>query len=149
MALGCGLTAFAAEPSMVDAEWTDANTAEAGLVEIPVVFETAGTADAVSPFRLDSQIDFTDGARGDYIPDCGFTPTFQFWATGGSWNTQVYFNVKTSGGVNYGPFGPVNANGSNYATKSFVVAVPGGNWHFTAYTNDGSSGITFHVRQIG
>lgn len=143
MVMGCCVPAFAAETSADD---VDHNASPAEIVEIPVVFETD---DSENPRAVGSQTDFSIGSPG-YISNCGNNPTFKFWVTGGSSSTQVMLNVTTSGGVSYGPFGPVKGDGSNYLTKDFIVFVGGGTWTFTAYVSNGSSsGLTCHVKQIG
>ena len=145
MALGCSITAFAAEPTDATVE-AGINSADAEIVEIPVVFEEADNS--INPTAVGSVTTFTIGNTG-YISNCGNNPTFKMWVTGGSSSTQVVFNVTTSGGSNYGPFGPVKADGSNYLTKNFVVVVGGGTWSFTASVTDGSSsGLVCHVQQI-
>ena len=144
MIMGCCVPAFAAEPSADDAR-TDTNAAPANIVEIPVVFETD---DPDNPRAVGNQTDFAIGSPG-YISSCGNNPTFKFWVTGGSSSTQVMLNVTTSGGVNYGPFGPVKGDGSNYLTKDFIVFLGSGTWTFTAYVSNGSAnGLTCHVKQI-
>lgn len=151
MMLGCGVTAFAAEPSTADAEQVDINTAEAEIVEVPVtVIPVNSDEDAgVAPANVgDSTGAFAPGTRGT-ITNCGLNPTFKFWCEGGSANTQVKFNVVTSGGVSWGPFGPVKGNGSNYATKSFIVLQGNGTWTFTVEVTGSTDGLRCYVQQIG
>lgn len=148
MALGCGTTAFAAEPTTADAEQVDViNSAEAEIVEVPVTFVPADAG--ISPANVgDRTAPFAPGNAG-YITNCGNNPTFKFWAEGGSSSTQVKFRVVTSGGVSYGPFGPVKGDGSNYATKNFAVLQGNGTWTFTVEVTGSTAGLRCYVQQIG
>lgn len=145
MVLGSNVTAFAAETTDETIELTT-NSAEAEIVDIPVVFEEADSS--VNLATVGSSKTFSVGEPG-YISSCGNNPTFKMWVTGGSSSTQVVFYVVTSGGSNYGPFGPVKADGSNYLTKTFAVIVGSGTWTFNASVTEGSSsGLVCHVQQI-
>ncbi len=151
MAIGCSVTAFAAEPTTVDAKQADINTAEAEIVEVPVVVIPVNSDDdaGVSPASVgDSTGAFAPGNRGT-ITNCGMHPTFKFWCTGGSASTQVKFNVVTSGGTSYGPYGPVKGDGSNYATKDFYVLQGNGTWTFTVEVTGSTAGLKCYVQQIG
>ena len=151
MALGCGVTAFAAEPTTADAKQVDINTAEAEIVEVPVtvISVNSDSDEGVSPANVgDSTGEFAPGNRGT-ITNCGMNPTFKFWCEGGSASTQVKFNVVTAGGTSYGPYGPVKGDGSNYATKEFYVLQGNGTWTFTVEVTGSTDGLKCYVQQIG
>ena len=133
-------TAFAAEPN------TAGNASESSE-SIPVVFESSKSSKPIFRKKNDS-ITFSLGSTG-YISDCGLKPKFKCWVTGGSASTQVKFNFVTSGGVAYNNFGPVNADGSNYLYKSFIVFKGNGTWQFTATVTSGSNpgNLVCHVQQ--
>ena len=146
LTLGCASTAFAAEsnPEEVNQEYTVVEQ------EIPVVFEgSVGESDyGIVPMVQGDQEDFRLGSIG-YLSDCGNFPKFKCWVTGGTSATKVMFNFKTGGGVDYGPFGPVNADGSNYLDKPFAVFDGEGAWEFTAYVSSGpnNGNLVCHVQQ--
>ena len=151
MALGCGVTAFAAEPNTADAGQVDINTAEAEIVEVPITVIPVDSSEnaGVSPANVgDWTGGFDPGNRG-VIDNCGMNPTFKFWCEGGSASTQVKFDVVTAGGVTYGPYGPVKGDGSNYATKEFYVLQGNGTWTFTVRVTGSTAGLKCYVQQIG
>ncbi len=127
-------TVFAAEPA----------TEVSDVQEIPVVFEDAD--DGIAQHSVGGSTTFNLGQSGS-ISNCGTSPKFQMWATGGN-GTKVVFNIKTSGGVSYTQ-GPVSANGS-VITKSYLVFKGSGSWTFSAYIESGpdTGNIVCHVKQI-
>ncbi|MCI9038712.1 MAG: hypothetical protein HFJ29_02345 [Clostridia bacterium] len=143
MVLGCTATAFAAEPDVPSD--TSSTAVEENIQEIPIVFEGNSVA---TPFSQGERVDFALGSIG-YMSNCGFLPKFKFWVTGGDANTSVALNVVTGGGVKYGPFGPVKANGSTYIEKQFVVYNGSGVWQFTAQVTSGNNNgkLVCHIEQ--
>ena len=141
MMLTCATTAFAAEPS----DSFDNNSFTIVEQELPVEIESDGS---IMPLQQNDQVDFQLGKIG-YMSNCGFTPKFKCWVTGGSASTQVKFTIKTGGGVTYGPFGPLKADGSNYLDKPFVVYNSSGVWQFTATVTSGENNgnLVCHVVQ--
>lgn len=150
MTLGCATTAFAAESkvesSTVAASETDNSEFTIVEQEIPVVVETSDSS--IVPMKQGEQADFQLGSVG-YMSNCGFTPKFKCWVTGGSSNTKVMFEFITGGSQKYGPFGPVNGDGSNYLDKPFVVFNSTGAWQFKAYVSSGpnNGNLVCHVQQ--
>lgn len=144
MMLGCATTAFAAEatpdPEKVNAEFSVVEQ------EIPVVVE--GSESGIVPMTQGDQVNFRLGSVG-YMSNCGNMPKFKCWVTGGSSSTKVMFEFVTGGDVKYGPFGPVNADGSNYLDKPFVVFNGSGVWQFKAYVSSGENNgnLVCHVLQ--
>lgn len=140
--LGCSVSAFAAEIPATEIP-VEVNESQKNAV----VLENSETT--VSPRMNGDYITFKVGNIG-YMSSCGFTPKFKIWVTGGDANTQVAIHIKTAGGIQYGPFGPVKANGSNYLEKPFVVYNSGGAWQFTAAVTSGTNNgnLTVHVQQI-
>ena len=147
LTFGCATTAFAAESNPEDVNNNEYTVVEQ---EIPVVFE--GTGDegnaSIVPMAQGDQEDFRLGSIG-YLSNCGRTPKFKCWVTGGSSSTQVMFRFKTGGGVNYGPFGPVTADGSEALYKSFIVFDSDDAWEFTAFVSSGpnNGNLVCHVQQ--
>ena len=143
MLLGCATTAFAAE---TDNSFKADNTQFEIVEETPVV--PAGANEIIIPLSQNDQADFKLGSVG-YMSNCGFSPKFKCWVTGGSSSTQVKFSFKTGGGVSYGPFGPVKADGSNYLNKPFTVFNSNGVWQFTATVTSGENNgnLYCHVLQ--
>lgn len=139
--LGCSVPAFAAE--------VPATETPVEVVESPDAVVLENTEASASPRMNGDHITFKVGSIG-YMSNCGFTPKFKVWVTGGDANTQVAIYFKTAGGIQYGPFGPVKANGSNYLEKPFVVYNSGGAWQFTAVVTSGNNNgnLTVHVQQI-
>lgn len=141
MVFGCTTTAFAAET-------TDSKTSVSNetVQEIPVVVENTVS---IMPLAQGERTDFDLGDVG-YLSRCGNFPKFKFWVTGGSSSTKVRYEVTTAGGNDYGPFGPVNADGSNYSEKQFSVINANGTWQFRAYISSGpnSGNIVCHVEQV-
>ena len=114
MMFTCSTTAFAAEsvnPVALD-----------GVHPMQV---TSGSSGEVAPCKQGDSITFKVGSVG-YISNCGNFPKFKIWVTGGSADTQVEIELKDPIGLSYGPFGPLNANGSNYLDKPCAVLIPGG-----------------------
>lgn len=107
-----------------------------------------GENEIVIPLSQNDQVNFKLGSIG-YMSNCGNTPKFKCWVTGGSSSTQVKFSFKTGGGVSYGPYGPVNADGSTYLDKPFVVFNGSGVWQFTATVASGTNNgnLVCHVLQ--
>lgn len=142
MLLGCATTAFAAEATETE---PTAVAGDENLQDIPVVIEGSAT---VSPLQQNDQVNFALGSIG-YMSNCGNAPKFKCWVTGGDANTQVKFEFVTGGGVSYGPFGPVKADGSNYLDKPFVVFNGSGVWQFKAYVSSGTNNgnLVCHVLQ--
>lgn len=138
MMLACGTTAFAAEPD---------NT-RFSVVDRVVLGAMGENEIIVSPMQQNDEITFAVGSTG-YMSNCGLTPKFYVWITGGSASTQVKVNFVTSGGVSYGPFGPLKADGSNMLDKAFVVVKGNGAWQFTANVTAGDNNgkLVVHVRQ--
>lgn len=150
MTLGCVTTAFATEPeTATTAEVvadTDNNTFTIVKQEIPVVVESKDKG--VTPLKQGDEISFSLGSVG-YMSNCGFTPKFKCWVTGGGSDTKVVFEFVTGGSKKYGPFGPVNGDGSNYLNKPFTVFNNTGAWQFKAYVSSGpnNGNLVCHVRQ--
>lgn len=142
MLLGCATTAFAAEPDPAEFD----NTQYTVVEEAPVVPE--GATEIVVPIAQNDRVDFKLGNIG-YMSNCGNMPKFKCWVTGGSSSTQVKFEFVTGGGVSYGPFGPVKADGSNYLDKPFVVFNGSGVWQFKATVTSGNNNgnLVCHVLQ--
>ena len=150
MTLGCATTAFAAEPK-ADATTevvSEADNNEFTIVEqeVPVVVES--NDEGIVPMKQGDEITFPLGSVG-YMSNCGFTPKFKCWVTGGSADTKVMFEFVTGGSQKYGHFGPVNGNGSNYLDKPFVVFNSTGAWQFKAYVSSGpnNGNLVCHVQQ--
>ncbi len=133
MMFSSNLPAFAAE------------NAEPEVELIPVSVES----DGIVPFTVGQETTFKIGEVG-YLDDCGNFPAFEMWVTGGTSSTQVMFELTSSGGVKYGPCGPVSADNSNYWRFSHFVLNGGGSWRFTAYVSKGTntSNLVCHVRQV-
>ncbi len=104
--------------------------------------------DSIDPLSQGDEVSFDLGNSG-YISNCGFTPKFKMWVTGGTSSTQITFNITTAGGVNYTQ-GPVKADGSSWVEKQYYVYNGGGTWKFTAHVSGGTNpgGLVCHVRQI-
>lgn len=137
--LGSTATVFAADTSTNDTPETQSE-----YQTIPIEFES----EAPDTLSQGDSITFGVGSAG-YISNCGFTPKFKMWVTGGNSSTQVTFNILTSGGVSYRQ-GPVRADGSNYIEKQYIVYNGGGSWRFTAYVSAGSNSgnLVCHVQQV-
>ena len=142
MLLGSYTTAFAAETTNTEYDNTQFTVVE----EKPIAAD--GVTEFIMPLAQNDRQDFSLGSIG-YMSNCGNTPKFKCWVTGGSSSTQVKFSFKTGGGVSYGPFGPVKADGSNYLNKSFIVANGSGVWQFTATVTSGNNNgnLVCHVVQ--
>ena len=146
VAFSCATTAFAAEFTTEDIN-NEFNIVEQ---QIPVVFE--GTISrgntSIIPMAITDQVNFQLGSIG-YLSNCGFTPKFKCWVTGGTSETKVMFNFKTGGGWNWGPFGPVKADGSSYLDKPFHVLDKNDAWEFTAFVSSGpnNGNLVCHVLQ--
>lgn len=133
MIFGQAMPAFAAEASG-DPETT--------------VAETTSDMEIV-PMSQGDEITFRLGEVG-YISDAGNNPKFEMWVTGGSASTQVKFNITSSGGTNYGPYGPIPADGSQGWYFQHVVIQGGGAWKFTANVTSGPNpgNLVCHVKQV-
>ena len=148
--LGGATIAFADEPK-ADATTefvseTDNNEFTIVEQEVPVVVES--NDEGIAPMKQGDEIKFSLGSIG-YMSNCGRTPKFRCWVTGGTSSTKVMFRFKTGGGVNYGPFGSVNADGSNYLDKPFIVFDSNDAWEFTAFVSSGpnNGNLVCHVQQ--
>lgn len=142
MVLGCATTASATE---IDSAEFD-NTQFTVVEESPVVPD--GAIEFIIPLAQNDEETFKLGSIG-HMSHCGNMPKFKCWVTGGSSDTQVKFNFRTGGGVSYGPFGPVKADGSNYLDKPFAVINGSGVWEFTANVTSGENNgnLVCHVLQ--
>ena len=141
MIFGQSLPVFAAEAS-------DDPAATQIAIDESAVAETTSATEIV-PMSQGDEISFPLGSVG-YISNAGNYPKFEMWVTGGDASTQVKFNVVTSGGTKYGPFGPIPADGSKGWYFQHTVLVGSGAWAFTANVTSGSNpgNLICHVKQV-
>lgn len=141
MVFGQAMPVFAAEASDNSAV-TQIAIDESAVVE-PV------SATGVVPMSQGDEYNFRLGEVG-YISNAGHMPRFEMWVTGGSASTQVKFEIQSSGGTHYGPFGPLPADGSKGYSFQTFAAVSGGTWSFTATVTSGSNpgNLVCHVKQV-
>lgn len=131
---------FAAETS------DNSKVSQIATDESVVVTPTSGE-EIVTRSKGDS-ISFPLGSTG-YISNAGNYPRFEMWVTGGDASTQVKFDIVSSGGTHYGPYGPVPADGSTGWYFTHAAIVGGGSWQFTAHVTSGTNNgnLVCHVQQ--
>ncbi len=141
MVFGQAMPVFAAEAS------DNSAVTQIAIDESAVAEPTSATE--IVPMSQGDEITFRLGDVG-YISNAGNMPRFEMWVTGGNASTQVKFEIQSSGGTHYGPYGPLPADGSQgYSFQTFAI-VGGGTWSFTASVTSGTNpgNLICHVKQV-
>ena len=135
------IPAFAAETS------GNSEVTQIAIDESVVAMPTS--VEEIVPMSKGDEITFPLGSTG-YISNAGNYPKFEMWVTGGDASTQVKFDIVSSGGSKYGPFGPVPADGSQGWYFTHAAIVGGGAWTFTAHVTSGTNNgnLICHVKQV-